>query len=182
MATTNLIVDFLVIGIVSSIWLTPIALLALDGKAITQLSNAGTASIPFILAFAYILGIAVSRLADSLTNRWNDKWRNDVFGNKPAVSYHNQLNTVISRSSSASEYLGYRRSVVRTARACAVNFLFAAVLWIVIAVFGSDEVSGTLSWLIAVCSGFFAVLLLMTWKTVLRGYFHGIKDLYNCLS
>lgn len=181
MATTNLIVDFLVIGLVSSIWLAPIALLTLEVKVISEGFKAGPVAIPFILGFAYILGISVNRLADNLTNRWNDRWRDEIFGVTPDVSYHKQLNLIIARSDSASEYLGYRRSVIRTARASAINFLLAAILWISIAIF-NQVIATKIAMLVSISSAFFSMLLFSAWKTVLRGYFHGIKDLYNYLN
>lgn len=181
MATTNLIVDFLVIGLVALIWISPVALLTLDTRWMNNILNIGAAGLPFILGFSYILGISVSRLADDLTNRWDDKWKDEIFGKDAVPNYHNQLNLVIAKSESASEYLSYRRSVIRTARACGVNFAIGSILWIVVAITKADVIPAHVSIFVATFSLISSVWLFRAWSTVLKGYFHGIKDLYGYL-
>ncbi len=182
MATTNLIVDFLVIGIAGFVWLGPILAVALGNAWIDKVLNLGTGGLPFVLGFAYILGISISRLADEITDWANDKWRDDVFGKTAKPSYHNQLNYVISHSESASEYLGYRRSIIRTSRACAVNFLLGSTVWIGIASLRPTLVSRDVAVVIAIIAATMSAFLFRAWATVLRGYFHSIKDIYDSLD
>jgi hypothetical protein len=181
MATTNLIVDFLVIGLVALIWISPVAVITLDTKWIENILNMGVGGLPFTLGLSYILGISVSRLADDLTNRWDDKWKDEIFGKNTVPNYHNKLNLVIAKSESASEYLSYRRSVIRTARACGVNFAIGSILWIVIAIVKTNVIPTSLAIFVATFSLLLAVWLFRAWATVLKGYFHGIKDLYSYL-
>lgn len=181
MATTNLIVDFLVIGIVALTWLSPVAVLTLDPKWIEKVLNISIVGLPFILGISYILGISVSRLADDFTNRWDDKWKDEVFGKNAAPSYHNQLNFVIAKSESASEYLSYRRSVIRTARACGMNFVIGSVMWIVLAITKADVIPAPVSLFVGTFSLLLSVWLFRAWSTVLKGYFYGIKDLFAYL-
>lgn len=181
MATTNLIVDFLVIGLVSLIWLGPISAIVLDVNSINDVTNLPTIVLPFILGLAYILGISVSRFADDLTDRWNDKFRNEIFGANAKPSYHAQLNLVIAKSESASEYLGYRRSVIRTARACAINFIIGTISWISLGYFNSELVPFRVSIFVSVTSLIVGLVLFRAWKLVLCGYFHAIRDLYKVL-
>jgi hypothetical protein len=181
MATTNLIVDFLVIGLIALIWISPVAVLTLETKWIDNILNIGVTGLPFVLGLSYILGISVSRLADDLTSRWDDKWKDEVFGKDAVPSYHSQLNLVIAKSESASEYLSYRRSVIRTARACGVNFAIGAMLWIVLAIVKADVIPAYVSIFVATFSLLLSVWLFRAWSTVLKGYFHGIKDLYGYL-
>jgi len=182
MATTNLIVDFLVIGLVSFIWLGPIAVLVLGAKSIKDVLDVGIMIIPLALGFAYILGISISRFADDITDRWNDKWRDEIFGANAQPSYHSQLNLVIAKSESASEYLGYRRSVIRTARACAVNFILGSLLWLALSFFKPELVPWNVSLLVSLPALIFSALLFRAWKVVLCGYFYGIRDLYTVLQ
>lgn len=182
MATTNLIVDFLVIGIVSLIWLSPIAILIFDIKWLNNLLNMGAGGLPFILGIVYILGISVSRFADDVTSRWDDKWKDKIFGKGTKPSYHSKLNFVIAQSQSASDYLSYRRSIIRVSRACAVSFMIGCILWIVVAVMKASTIPTAVSISIAVFSLLLSVWLFRAWATVIQGYFHGIKDLYGHLS
>jgi len=182
MATTNLIVDFLVIGLVGSVWLSPILLLTMGSEWLQALGRLGVGAILPMLGFAYILGIAVSRVADDSTDWWNDKWRDQVFGKNVEPSYHNRLNYIISTSGTASEYLSYRRSVIRTSRACAINFVLGCLMWLVTAIISSKVVPWRLAAPVAGLSFLLALFLFRAWSIVLKGYFNSVKDMHKCLS
>lgn len=182
MGTTNLIVDFIVIGLASFIWLVPILVMVDGSNWLEQLKSLGNAGVPVVLGFAYVLGLAMSRLADDVTDRLNDNWRDQVFGQDAKPTYHNRLSLIISRSESASEYLGYRRSVIRTARACAISFALGTVAWIALAVKEPTAIPCSGTMFIAGMSAAVSSLLFRTWSVVLKGYFHVIKDIHGYLQ
>lgn len=182
MATTNLVVDFLVIGLVGFVWLGPIVVMILGCQPLEKLFGLGLAAIPFILASAYVMGIAINRFADNLTDKFNDRWREGVFGEGAKPSYHNQLNLIMLKSASASDYLSYRRSVIRTARACSINFLLGAVIWPLSSILKPDIFLWKLTALVAVLLLIISALLFQSWSTVLKGYFNGIRDMYGYLQ
>ena len=130
MATTNLIVDFLVVGTVSIIWIAPILFVAFGTDWLSVLTELTAAHLPLVLGALYAVGIPVSRLADWLTEGRNDGIRDELFGKDSRPGYHNQLNKIIAVSTSAADYLGYRRSIVRVSRACALDFALGVLAWI----------------------------------------------------
>lgn len=177
MATTNLIVDFLVIGAAAAWWIVPILIAAIDVQWLRSASQIGAGTIPLLLGAMYILGLIVSRLADDVLQHWNRKWRDEVFGVDPEVTYHNMVNVVIASSESASEYLSYRRSVVRISRACAFNLGLGSVGWVLAGALGPVPLG--LVAVLVVVSIIGAALLLRTWLVVLKGYFRIVRDMYG---
>ncbi len=180
MATTNLIVDFLVIGFVSLIWITPLIMLLVNIDTTNFDVLRHPAAIPVTLAFAYIIGIAINRLADDITGRWNRKLK-EIYFEKDARLYHQLTNYIIAVSDSATEYLSYRRSVIRTARACALNFIIAFPLWLTVAVFKPTVINRKIAYILSLFSLFASIILVRVWYVVLKGYLKGIKDLYDAL-
>ena len=180
MATTNLIVDFLVIGITSMVWIVPVVVALVGWGWLSVLLGLGAGAIPLLLGLAYVLGLIVSRLADDALDTWNDAWRDRVFGISPATSYHNRINFIFTHSDTAEEYLSYRRSIIRISRSCAINLLLGSLAWAFTAQWTGVGCAGT----IAIC--FFllvgSIFLFRTWREVLRGYFRSVEDMYNYLS
>ena len=182
MATTNLIVDYLVIGTASSAWALPV-LLALAGTDwLSSLAKAGVVGAVLLLGFVYVLGICMGRVADRATDRWNDRIRDEVFGTRPGLTYHNRVNFVVAKSHTASEYLSYRRSIVRISRACAVQFAIGSAAWPLAACVGAGGVSLVAGGVGAVICAAACYVMWSAWKVVLRGYFHSVKDMYDALK
>jgi hypothetical protein len=183
MATTNLIVDYLVIGVTSFIWITPLLLLLLGDGWLSILTNSNNVGIGIgLLGFVYIIGISISRLADDMLDRLNDKWRDEIFGKNAKPSYHNKLNKIIAVSESASDYLSYRRSIIRITRACALNFLMGLLMWIVLIFCKPVKLPNYTELILSIASAIIFFLLIRALPTVLKGYFSTIKDIYAYLS
>lgn len=184
MATTNLIADFLIIGVCSIVWLVPVGLLT-DFK-FSLLNDLGLAPSFALFGAIYVVGICINRLADDIMGKRNNKIRDEVFSigdNGP--SYHTKLNAIVMQSESAANYLSYRRSIIRITRACALNFLIGALSWLVVLViqWGGDPrppLGGTLAALIM--SILVAIMLARAWPVVLKGYFSSIRDMHGFLS
>ncbi|HUW96583.1 MAG TPA: hypothetical protein VMW58_12425 [Anaerolineae bacterium] len=182
MATTNLIVDYLVIGTASLAWGLPV-LLALAGTDwLSSVAKAGVVGAVVLVGSVYVLGICISRVADWLTDGRNDRIRDEVFGPRPQLTYHNRVNFVVAKSESASEYLSYRRSIVRISRSCAVQFAAGCAAWPLAACVGAGGVSLLAGGLGAVICGAASYVMWVGWQLVLKGYFGSVKDMYDSLS
>jgi len=182
MATTNLVVDYLVIGIGSLVWVFP-ALVALSGTQwLCSAVKAGAAGAVLVAGVVYVLGICISRIADDVTGRWNDRMRDEVFGTSGGQPYHWQLNFVVAKSESGSEYLSYRRSIVRISRACALHFGLGALAWAIAGCLPARGVSLLPGAVCAAACGGACWVMTKAWKVVLKGYFHSVKDIYEHLS
>lgn len=181
MATTNLIVDFLVVGTISIVWIAPILLFALGTEWLCSLAKLTAGHVPLILGALYAVGIPVSRLADRLTERWNDGIRDRVFGEGSRPGYHNQVNKIIAMSQGATDYLGYRRSIVRISRACALNFGLGALAWIGLWCLRRGLVPDVCFAGIVVVCVFGAWMMVHAWQVVLEGYFYSVNDIYRWL-
>ena len=182
MATTNLIVDFLVIGVTSFVWIAPVMFFFQGEKWLSIFSNSSLVLGFIVLGFVYILGISMSRLADDILDRFNDHWRDDVFGKNAKPNYHNRLNLIIAKSVSGADYLSYRRSIIRITRACSLNFLLGAVAWILAELFKPVELPKGVAILLSVFSIAISLLLIRALPIVLKGYFSTIKDIYEYLK
>ena len=182
MATTNLIVDYLVIGVSSFVWISPLLYLVYGDSWITIFSTNNVVAGFGILGLVYIIGISIARLADDILDYWNDKWGIEVFGTNADPTYHQRLNFVICKSENATNYLSYRRSIIRITRACSINFLAGTLGWILVAVLKPIALLNGTELFIATLSALLAFLLLRSLPVVLKGYYSTIKDLYIYLK
>lgn len=182
MATTNLIVDFLVVGIAALVWVAPASFFVLGTDWLCVFKDLGVAPASLVVGCLYVGGLSVSRLADDITGRWNDRIRDDVFGRDSRPSYHNRLNMIVVKSGTASDYLSYRRSIVRISRACALNFSLGAVAWAAVAWSRPADVPALGAVLVAGgCAAMF-MLMIRAWAVVLKGYFQTVKDMHTYLT
>jgi hypothetical protein len=182
MATTNLIVDYFIIGSTSLIWLAPLLFLIQGDKWLSWFQGINLAAGFILLGFIYVLGITISRLADDLSKSWNDRVCDGVFGKSSEPTYHNQLNFIIAKSHSASEYLSYRRSIVRVSRAASVNFLLGFLFWLFFFFTSPVTLPKGTDLMMSVLSLIVLTLSVRELQAVLGGYFHSIKDMYQFLS
>lgn len=181
MATTNLVVDYLVIGTATLIWLGPFLFELFGTQWLCSVAEAGAGAVAMLLGAAYVVGICMSRVADRITDRWNDGIRDGVFGEGATPTYHNRLNAIVVQSESASEYLSYRRSIVRISRACAVQFGLGAAAWLAVGLALPGPVGRPAGIAAAATCALMCYVMASAWTLVLRGYFHSIKDMYEHL-
>lgn len=182
MATTNLIVDFLVIGVSSFTWIIPLFFLIGRDSGLTSILSSDNAGIWILaLGFIYIIGISINRLADDIFERQNNKWKDDVFGKSSEVSYHKMLNIIIASSESASDYLSYRRSIIRISRACSINFFLGFIFWTLSIFINTTPLQKSTIILLSFTSAIICTLLFRALPVVLKGYFSTIKDIYEKL-
>jgi len=178
MATTNLIVDFLVIGITSFVWIAPILVYVMGMQWLSVLANLALGQVPIILMAAYVIGIPVSRVADDVTGWWNRRVRDKVFDSTGGPRYHQRLNRIVGRSESATDYLSYRRSIVRVSRASGVNLAAGAVLWMALDWLRPGGVAWPWNYGIPLTCAVLSGVMMRAWHVVLKGYFLSVKDIH----
>lgn len=134
MKTTNLLVDYVLVG---AVWvLSFCAILDLSGlfspDLVDTISDLDAALIPAALAIVYVVGVALDQFSNRILELLSavlrtselSEYRDKLFGTK--LEYHCALQRVVIRSQRAFDYLSYRRSAYRVVRS-----LFAAVLIVV---------------------------------------------------
>lgn len=178
MATTNLIVDFLVIGMTSFVWIAPFLQCVEGGQLLAVFANVGLGQVPIIVVAAYVIGIPVSRVADDVTGWWNRRVRDAVFGSTEGPPYHRRLNKIVATCQTGTDYLGYRRSIVRVSRGSGVNLAGGAVAWMAFHWLRPGCVPWPWAGAIAVICAVFAAVMMRAWHVVLKGYFLSVIDIH----
>lgn len=175
MRTSNLLVDFLIVGATCVIWIIPLLNIATGGRLTFDFSDTDVLAFVGIL---YLLGLAVNRLADDLVTRWDRRIKRQVFGESPFPSYHEQLNACIARCETANEFLSYRRSIVRIARGGLLNVVLAFALWLITLFVYPDYLGWNATLFLCIGLGILFFILLRTWSVTLKGYLLAIKNFY----
>lgn len=137
MNTTNLIVEFLVVGLLALCWfllgiLCVTGQVAIDGVSRFFQWNAwAVLVIPLLFSFCYTLGVIVNRLSDYIIHRVDSKIRHSFFGGTEteALSRWRQAQlTVFEKSDRLKARLDFGRTILRVARSGMVNFSLIGAL------------------------------------------------------
>lgn len=137
MSTTSVIIEHLICGIQTLLWiiLLTLTVVGIDWINIEILSKFSTYIAAIILVFAYPVGIFMDELADFIFTNESKKIRKETFCNEGLLTaeLHNSTFTTaffLLRSSDNDffkEYFNYLRTRVRIARSSTVNFLFITI-------------------------------------------------------
>jgi hypothetical protein len=134
-ATTAVFAEILIVGLEVEAWLV-LAVLSVFGHEwidLTEVKDFATLLTLVVLALAYVLGIIVDRLADTLLNYFEDTSLGDSI--KGAMSKNSPLPkqpslatmrmTVMAANDGLTRFLDYQRSRWRIARATVLNLAIA---------------------------------------------------------
>jgi hypothetical protein len=127
MATTQLFVELLIVGIGVAIWLAFLLAVVLRfpwGSPLPQLS---TAHLTILLGTSYVLGILIDRLAWTLFHPMENRHRAKIFGSDPEPSIEDRERHILVNSSSLREQILYNRSRLRICRSWILNFAFIGI-------------------------------------------------------
>lgn len=139
MATTAVFAEILVIGLQVVVWLALaiISAFGTDWIDLADVSDFASLLTVLVLAFAYVLGILVDRLADTLLD-WFEKKTESGRRSKKRMSKNPDLTTseevatmrmtVMHESEGMARFLDYQRSRWRIARATVVNLAITGPL------------------------------------------------------
>jgi len=127
MSTTNVFAELLIIGIETLAWIA-LLIFSFFGYAWIDFSifNNFVIAIP-LAATAYVLGIMMDRVSDTLLNGADHAIRKNVLGERAAESFSHLRSFVLAKSPYLSTDLDYLRSRLRIMRSSIINFGLLAI-------------------------------------------------------
>lgn len=182
MKTTNLIVEFLIIGIQTSSWIILLFLcfFGLDWVSWNKIKEIGTPVIGLILSISYPLGVIIDNSADLFLSKKVKSLKNfrEEIQKSPIKSVL-RLRT-LAGDSALTNLFEYQRSRIRLTRSTFVNFAILALFCFLNAYFNSASLktflfSGLLATLISGFSFF-------TWKKITEKYLRNTVYSYEILQ
>ena len=132
MTTTQLFVELLIIGFGVVIWVGVLVAALFGYNFKTFMSNINVAILTPLLAFSYVIGIVLDRIAHRLFRNIEEKNRLKIFGRDSAPSPEDKERYVILKGDKFRSQITYNRSRLRICRSWSINFLFismALLLW-----------------------------------------------------
>lgn len=129
MNTTNIIVEFLVIGIQVALWLAILILIIFGINFIEciDLKESATLVTAALVAVSYPIGIVVDNLADLFLKREDDEIRKkvNIDENSDAMTY---VRISVTGDSLMGKLLEYQRMRIRLSRSTFLNFILIGIL------------------------------------------------------
>jgi hypothetical protein len=182
MSTTDLLVEYLVLGAIADVWLYLLLSFIFPhetSKALSSLlsmQNAMPMLAVIFLALTYTLGGMVNFLADWLFGRMQKKYRSVLFM-KEQTDYDSAIGFI--NQSAAPHMVGrlqYSGHIIRLARGNTLNFTFlSGVLLLFWGTFPARALTG------ALVSFFFAVLCFFQWKERYESTYNEMLAVYKVI-
>ncbi len=190
MNTTSLLIEYVVIGFQTFLWMLILACslfgfrwITIDLAQINGIESA--AGILFILTpFVYPLGVIVDNISDDIFRNYHNKIRNKYVTNKISTMdiyvKHSEIKFL--------NYLEYVRTRIRLSRSSAVNFFIITISLIVFTISPNTEINKnnqpTLILIELVAGTIFTACAVFVWYRVSNTFYkqlkHGLKALgYN---
>ena len=143
MSTTALFVELLIVGLESLVWI----FLFISGffgidwllGLINIFEKAGLFLTVVLIGFAYLIGILLDELFDSLTGWWSNRIKSSIH-DKDLPQMWDMQAYIFGHSKEATEQLGYIRTRVRIMRSSIFNF---GLIGIGAILFVSNQISST---------------------------------------
>src|SRR3954462_277360 len=128
MNTTDLIVEFLVIGIQVALWIALIFLLisGIDWLSAQNIKDFGAVIVALLIPISYPIGIFNDNFSDFLLKRWDNKYRAEFI--KDESSSISRVRTLLNGDSPLSKLFEYQRMRIRISRSSSLNFSIIGVL------------------------------------------------------
>lgn len=183
MSTTALIVEFLVAGIVATIWIA-LFLLALLGLPTGGLVGLGVSELlaPY-LAVSYVLGVVLNRVCDFAFKSHEMKISRPIWADSEH-DYPFARMYIFAYSDNLKKYLDFLWSLVRIFR---VSLLNVALLWISFTLFWWLQCEGSVARKLVVSlgatltAGVLDAVLLLSWRKVTTNYHLNTRTAYKIL-
>lgn len=189
MKTTNLFIDFLVIGFLSLLPALPFTIDYLsasppDWKVLAEQSSL---LLPAIMMIVYILGMLFNQMSSYVITILSkikvvpsSKQFQDVAFENINTDYHSALQLVITKSSDAYAYLSYRRSIIRIYRALLTSMLFLSITLVIS--HPVPRLSFDMRNVIAICCFVITVFAGLVFFKNLKGYYSSIAIFFRNFS
>ncbi|NQT26173.1 hypothetical protein HQ585_12520 [candidate division KSB1 bacterium] len=137
MKTTNLIIDFLIIGFVGIITLL-IPQILINNSLIKDLFTYKIPNLTFFIAaltiFTYLCGIVYNQICDFILKITENFFRLNVIDEKEKElfenNYHLKIQNIVLNSQTSFNYLSYRRTMIRIIRSIFISTPIIVILHI----------------------------------------------------
>jgi hypothetical protein len=177
-ATTQLFVELLVIGVGAAVWLAFLLAVILRLPGGIPFPDLNAAHLVGLSSIAYVLGIVVDRLAWSAFRFAENRRRDRVFepGQDPSVEDRERF--VLENSSILRQHIVYNRSPLRICRSWILNFMLTGVCagaWAV------QQRAGTIA-AIALSALAFSGLTAYTATLLARDYYLNVRHSYDFVA
>jgi len=170
---TNLLVELLVIGICSMLWLIPIGQQILNKDMIHVIAINDFQTIIALPALLYFMGMIMNFISDFIFGFMDEYFAKELGGKKNIQ----EIRTIIFvKYEKAVDYLQQRRSIVRIYRANTLNFLVTTVILFL-------NVGNVISWFtcshgyLITINFLIIVICFSAYVNSLKGYFMFISKL-----
>jgi hypothetical protein len=129
MTTTAIFAELLVIGLLTESWLALILAAKWGVPPLDSFKGWEALVTVALLALAYLLGIPTDRIADSITDRWDDTIANRFrHSNTNGIDREEMRLRLLKAPPPAIQFLDYARSRRRITRAAALDGAIAAIV------------------------------------------------------
>lgn len=178
MNTTNLIVEFLVIGIQVALWMTMLFLMifGVNSFQAAKVENSGTLITAALIAVSYPIGIVIDNLADLLL-----KWKDYEIRRSENITDESQaiirVRMFAEGDSLLAKQLEYQRTRIRLSRSTFINFILISLLspYLVYFRLNNDNVllknPDCVAGFLFIFSAFIALGSYITWQDITRKYY-----------
>jgi len=194
MKTTNFFIDFIIVGLIGiGAILVPIFMLDHGLLAILlQNTDIIIKLTPVITIVTYVFGVVFNQFSDRVDDLLHSfRWLKDIkterqrFKNDFGKSDHDCIQYIVIKSTSAYEYLSYRRSVIRIIRALLTMSLIILILHPVSSAIASIFID--LRWslsnmVIMITLSALLSFLVYTLRKIELGYFAAVRNFYISIS
>jgi fructose-specific phosphotransferase system IIC component len=187
MKTTNLFLDFILIGFILAFFAF-FAVYMAEPSALEyiyqMLKIDQISSFSIYVIFLYIVGIGFNQFSDSFIK---------LIGRLPFIKvedikkseYHKKLQLIVIKSSTAYEYLSFRRSIIRITRVLFTSSFIFLILYCCLIVVKSFEQNVEFEIKTIIIAISVILIGLYFWKVNIRllsGYYKAIENFYNSLN
>lgn len=185
MNTTNLFVELFVIGIGAAVWIL-LLLFSVLGYAWVDFDTlrSWNALLP-IVAFIYVLGIVVDRIADTLLRKPDRRLRDRAFAGAEK-DYHYVRTYVFYYSEKFKDIFDYSRSKLRICRAWIFNFALNGIATVVLVWTRIPEPPVLPKWLLSVLALSAGALLAFgswhTWYRLTNNFYVRLLHAYTVIN
>jgi len=188
MSTTTVFVELLIIGLESLVWLALLisSLFGLDWvpTIVSTFEKADVFATIAVIGLAYIVGIVVDEICDSLIEPWAKRIRDSVQNDTKLKMWDIQA-YVFSHSEVATSQLGYMRSRLRILRSSIFNIILVVVfalvfLWTRAAV--AVDLKAGLTWFISAAGLLSVGCALFVYRRVALSYWLRALGIYKSLK
>lgn len=183
MNTSQLLVEYIILGSIAEIWVGLLLFAAIPSlqfisqQAVDNLTKASALLAIMLIAFTYVLGGIVNFLADILlASRFQKKYREDIFIKK-GLSYRDARGVITQKASSETAgRLQVNNHIMRISRGNVINFLF-----IVITALINIPKNPSVFIVISLLAFLLAILSFFQWKERYKSHFDQMLRVYEAI-